>query len=167
MSYTVGNWTVASQTVDTISTPKTLSIPDLSYATDFSVQSRNKTEIRLANSTGAGLLTPEILRYVRQGEQDIYSSFNVPESQQINVRDGVVVTTEVRYLLKATNSVSGQEVILPMRGWINLKVPTADFITGQALTDLLMRTIASAFKTGATDGTLVKDLARGDLDPTA
>jgi hypothetical protein len=32
--YTVGNWSVDALTEDTITTPKSLSIVDLSYATD-------------------------------------------------------------------------------------------------------------------------------------
>lgn len=167
MSYTVGNWTVASLTTDTISSPKSLSVPDLSYASDFTVAAKTQTEQRLSNKTGSSLLPVETLRYGRRDVNNVYNILPVPDAQQCNAKAGVLLTTEVRYLLKATNSVSGQEVLLPMRGWLNLTVPTVDLVTPAALQQLLMRTLATAFATGSSDGSLVTSVARGDLDPTS
>lgn len=166
MSYTVGNWTVESLTTDSISSPKSLSLPDLDYANDYHVVQQRPTEIRLANNTSNGLLPMEVLRYGRQAENNVYAGFDVSAAQQLNVRDGIVLTCEVKYLLKATNTVSGAEALLPMRGWINLKVPTVDLVSTSALTELLNRTCAAALGTGQTDGSLVANMARGDLDPT-
>lgn len=167
MSYTVGNWTVAPMTVDTISTPKSLSTPDLSYATDYTVTQREANEVRLANTTAPGLTPQEFLRYGRSQVANVYNNVNVPESMKCNVKSGVRTLCEIRYNLKATNSVSGDELLLPMRGWICLEVPTVDFITSSALSDLFFRTIAAATDTGAVTGSLVTDVARGDLDPAA
>jgi hypothetical protein len=168
MSYTVGNWTVAVQTVDTISSPKSLSIPDLDYPVDYTVTDRNSGEVRLANVTGPGLTPVEQLRFGRTRVADVYSDAGIiPAAMKCNVRDGVRTLCEVRYTLKATNSVNGEELLLPMKGWICLQVPTADFITSAALLDLLKRTIAAAFATGAVDATQITRIAQGDLDPTA
>lgn len=167
MSYTTGNWTVAPLTSDTISNPKSLSIPDLDYAVDYTTASRGTDEATLANVTAPGLQPAEVLRYGRSRVADVYNGASIPASQRCNVREGVRTLHEVRYNLKATNSVSGEELLLPMRGWICLQAPTVDFITSGALTDLVKRTIAAAFATGAVDGSLVTDVARGDLDPTA
>jgi hypothetical protein len=168
MSYTIGNWTVEPLTSDSISTAKALSLVDLDYATDYTVTERGTAEVRLANTTGAGLAPVEQLRYGRTRVKDIYaSSMDVPAGQKCNSKEGIRSLHEIRYLLKATNGVSGQELLLPMRGWICLEVPTVDFISASALTDLFKRTVSAALATGKTDGTLVADVARGDLDPTA
>lgn len=166
MSYTIGNWTISSLTTDSISTPKTPSIPDLDYADDFVVTESSKTDVQLANTTGAGIQPVEYLRYGRTPVSNIYSQFSVPTANQTPVKGGVRTLQEVRYLLKATNSVSGAEILLPMRGWICLEVPTADFISSTAISELLARTIAAAYPTGGVTGALVTDVARGDLDPT-
>jgi hypothetical protein len=167
MSYTVGNWTVSEQTTDTITTAKTPSIPDLSYAADYTVTKKMPDEVQLANVTGSGLIPAETLRYGRTKIADVYANANVPESQKCNVKGGIRTLAEVQYFLKATNTVSGEEVILPMRGWMCLQVPTVDFISSAALQTLLKRTIAASFGTGEAVGTQAVSVARGDLDPTA
>jgi transglutaminase-like putative cysteine protease len=165
MSYTIGNWTVASLTTDTISTAKTPSVPDLSYSADYTVVEDEPTQARLANVTGSGLTPVEYLRYGRTNVNDVYQSFDVPMSQQLPNKRGVRTLQEVRYVLKATNSISGAEVLLPMRGWICLEVPTADMVAPAALNELLQRTIAASFATGKVDGSQATAVARGDLIP--
>jgi hypothetical protein len=165
--YTVGNWSVDALTEDTITEPKSLSIVDLSYAADYTVASRLADEVSLANTTSGALTPPEHLRYGKQKISDVYSQFDVQPSQRLNAREGERTMSEVKFLLKATNSVSGQEVLLPFRGWICLQAPTVDFVNATALNYLLKRTIAAAFATGSTDETLAMHMAQGDLDPTA
>lgn len=167
MSYTVGNWTVAPQTSDTISTPKTPSIPDLSFAADYTVIKDSSDEVRLANTTSIGLMPAEYLRYGKHTVANVYQNVDVPASKRTRTTEGVRTLSEIRYNLKATNSVSGDEVVIPMRGWICLEVPTDDLVTSAALQELLMRTLATAFATGKVDASLVTDVARGDLNPTA
>jgi hypothetical protein len=140
-------------------------VPDLDYTVDYTVIEDEPTQARLANTTGAGLTPVEYLRYGRTNVNDIYSSFDVPMSQQLPNKRGIRTLSEVRYVLKATNSVSGAEVLLPMRGWVCLEAPTADMVAPQALTELLKRTIAASFGTGKVDGSQAVATARGDLIP--
>jgi hypothetical protein len=163
--YTLGNWTVDQLTTDTISTAKSLSLVDLDYADDYTPTETNPNEARLANTTGTGLNPVEYLRYGRQFVKDIYNMFDVPQAARCNVADGVRTLHEVRYLLKATNSVSGDEILLPFRGWICLEAPTVDFVKPAAIELLLKRTVSAALATGSVDGTLATDVARGDLLP--
>lgn len=163
--YTIGNWTVDQLTTDTISTAKSLSLVDLDYANDFTLASNQPTEARLSNTTGQGINPVESLRYGRQKVQNVYQNFDVQTSQRLNTPEGVRTLSEIKFVLKATNSVSGQEILLPMRGWICLEVPTADFVQPQALELLLKRTVSAALATGKTNGDLATDIARGDLDP--
>jgi hypothetical protein len=165
--YTTGNWSVEQLTTDSITEPKNLPVVDLSYASDYTVVSDEPAEARLANVTGAGLSPVEYLRYGRRTVKDVYNSFDVPEASRCNITEGVRTLHEVKYLLKATNSVSGQELLLPFRGWIALEAPTVDFVKPEALELLLKRTVGAALATGSVDGTLVTHVARGDLDPTA
>lgn len=167
MAYTIGNWTVESLTQDSISNPKSLSIVDLSFASDYTVTKRGTDITEIANLTSSGLHPAEHIRYGRTRVKDVYDTFSdVPAIQRSNITEGIQTLVELRYLLKATNSVSGEEIILPMKGWCCLRVPTMDLISTQALEDLLKRTISAAFATGSTDGSLVTRIVRGDLDPT-
>jgi hypothetical protein len=164
--YTTGNWSVEQLTTDSITTPKDLSIVDLDYSNDFTVVSEKPTEVILANTTGEGFIPVEHIRYGRRPLADIYGNFpDVASGQRTPVKDGYRCMTEVKYLLKATNTVSGQEILLPFRSWISYDIPMVDFVKPQAVELLVKRTIASAFATGKVDDTMIVDIARGDLNP--
>lgn len=167
MNYTIGNWTVASQTTDTISTAKTPSIVDLDYASDFTLASEKPTEVQLANITGLALTPVETLRYARSKVDDVYAMLNtgIDDAHKANAKSGTSLLTELTLQLKATNSVSGEEILLPMRGRIVLVAPTVSFVGPDALKYLLLRTISAGFGTGEVIGTQAVNMARGDLDP--
>lgn len=166
MNYTIGNWTVESMTTDSISTAKTPSIVDLDYTNDFSLISEKPTEVRLANLTGASLSPVEDIRYARQKVDDIYYlDPSIDPGNRANAKSGTSLLTELTFQLKATNTVSGEEILLPMRGRVVLVAPTVGFIGPNALKYLLLRTMSAAFGTGEVLGTQVVNMARGDLDP--
>jgi hypothetical protein len=167
MAHVIGNWSVDKPTADSITTPKSLEVPDLSYATDFSVTTRQNGEVRLANTTGSGILPMETLRYGRSTVANIYNGVEVAEAMKSKIKQGVRTLCEIRYFLKASNTVSGEEILLPLRGWVCLEVPTVDFISGEEIDALLKRTVSASLKTGSVNGALVTDVARGDLDPSA
>lgn len=165
LSYTVGDWTVVSQVTDSISTAKNFSIPDLDYGSDFSVSSNGVSEAVLTNVTGASLQSPESIRYARTPIADVYTNSDIPTSQRHAVKAGVRTLCEVKFNLLATNSTSGAEVFMPIKGWVCLQVPTANLITGTAVTYALQRAVASAFNTGVVTNTREVEVARGDLIP--
>lgn len=170
MSETIGNWTVDVLTTDTISSTKNLPIPDLSYAADFTVAKSTSEEVVLINKTGASLRPAEMIRYTRRPVQDVYKSglssqLDISNSQRANCTSGVNAYGEIAYMLKATNSVSGEEIVLPMRGAVSFTVPTIDFVSPTALGTLIKRVISVMFDTGKVDGSLATNIARGDLNP--
>lgn len=171
MAYTIGNWTVDSLTSDSISAPKNLPIPDLDWEHDFHLLRSSSEEAVLINKTGSSLKPVEMVRFTRRPVVDVYKSglsaqLDMCGAQKANCTNGVNAYAELAYMLKATNSVSGEEVLLPMRGSIAFTVPTIDFISPAALEALVKRSIATLFQTGKVDGSLATNIARGDLDPT-
>lgn len=166
LSYTVGSWTITDQVTDTVSTPKNLPVPDLTYGTDYAVSKNDTEEAVLVNITGASLASPESIRYGKSIVSDVYSGSDIPASQRHAVKSGVRTLSEVRFQLKAVNSVSGQEIFLPIRGWICLQLPTVNLITGSAVTYALARAVASSLNTGVVTNTREVEVARGDLIPT-
>jgi hypothetical protein len=170
MEYTIGNWTIEPQTHDSISNAKNLPIPDLSFSTDYTVAKDGSEEVILINKTGDSLKPVEMIRYTRRRVADVYKSglsanLDTCGASRANCTEGVSAYAELAYVLKATNSVSGEEVVLPMRGSIAFTVPTVDFVSPAALEALVKRSIATMFTTGAVDGTMATNIARGDLNP--
>lgn len=169
LNYQVGNWTIVSTEADTISTAKTVSVADLKYATDFSVKSGgNSTDTRIVNTTTDGLVINEEIAYGRQDISDIYktSRFSCPTVSKIPVIEGSRIRIRVDELLKATNSVTGQECVIPCAAWLNLDLPKSNLANADLVDWLFKRLIASALDTGKTDASLLVKMARGDLDPT-
>lgn len=164
-SYTSGNWTVSAQTTDHVSTAKNVPVVDLDYAYDFVKAKESDNEAVLINTTGASLVSPESIRFAKTPVNDVYSGSDIPASRRSQTKGGVRTLSEVKFNLKAVNSVSGEEVEIPMRGWICLQVPLASVITAAAVQYLQRRTVAASLDTGVVTETRVVSLARGDLSP--
>lgn len=166
--YTAGNWSVSVMTTDTKTTAKSVSVTDMDWANDFVVSKEsNGTECVLTNVTGDALVSPEIVRFSRNNIDDIYKNIKVevPNSARLPAKKGIRTYVELNFCLQATNSVSGEEFLIPFRGATFLEMPTANLVTSDAVEYLLKRTIAALFKTGVTSDTLEVGLARGDLNP--
>jgi hypothetical protein len=166
LNYNVGNWTVVSNEVDTISAPKSLAIPDLDFAHDYSVVTDSASEARLLNTSGTALEPVEKLRYAKETVNDIYRTIGTLKANQLPSPKGARVLAESTELLSATNSVSGQELVVPVRVWTVIESSTHNTVTGEALLWSLKRHIAQLFGTGEVNENMIVRLFRGDLDPT-
>lgn len=165
MQYTTGNWTVESLTIDTITTPKSVSMTDLDFANDFAESASSDSEAILKNTTGSSFVSPEKIRYAKARIANVYSGTDIPTLQMFANKTGIRTLAEVSFNLKATNSVSGEEVLLPLRGWTCLAIPDCDIVTDDAVEYLLKRTQSVCYDTGSTDEGREVKLARGILSP--
>lgn len=165
LPYTTGDWTVSAQRTDTIATPKNIGIPDLKWSVDYAKVIDGTTEAKVANVTGADLLSHESVRFARSDVANIYSGVSVDSALQLSQKKGVQVMAEIDCSYKAANSVTGNEYDLPCKGRIVLRVPAFTCVTENLVTDLLIRTIASAFGTGAVNADRIMELIRGSLLP--
>lgn len=164
-SYTIGNWTVSSLYKDTLTTAKTISVVDLSYATDFKKASDEPDEAIITNVTGSELTSPENIRFGVSQVTNVYSGTNTDATSQFPSKKGVQVLVEISENYRAINKVTGVEVDLPCKGRLVLRVPNNSAVTPDLIGDLLMRTIAAAFATGKTTSSRVVSLVRGSLLP--
>lgn len=167
LSYTTGNWAVASHEVDTIASPKNVAVVDFDYAHDFSVISATSSEARLMNTSGTSLEPVEKLRYAKERVADIYRNSDVPRSAQLTSPVGTRVLAENIELITAANTVSGEEKVIPIRVWTCIESSTAQMVTGDALWWAITRHIGTLLGTGTTDVTQILNLFRGDLNPIA
>lgn len=166
LNYTVGNWTVASHEADTISTTKTVAIPDLDFAHDFSVSSETAKGTDLLNTSGTALEPVERLRYFRDKIADIYRTLDIASVAKLPSSAGIRVSAENTEILGLTNSVTGAELDVPIRVWTCIESSTHTAITGAALLWALLRHFSCLFDTGVTSDTMLVKLFRGDTDPT-
>lgn len=165
MPYTTGDWTVSAQYTDTIATPKNVSVPNLDWSNDYAKVVDGSSEAKIANVTGADLLSHENVRFARSDVNNIYSGVVVDSALQLSQKKGVQVMAEIETSYKAANSVTGNEYDLPCKGRIVLRLPAFTCVTEDLVKDLLVRTIASAFGTGSVTVDRIMDMIRGSLLP--
>jgi hypothetical protein len=175
-TYTTGNWTIEELYVDSISTPKTMSLPDLDWAHDWHQASKptgrsvasNAAEAYFGDSTGPTVDDVEHLTVSHRPVKNVYDDLPIPidVSNQYAQKTGRAVYRSFTTIYKATNSVSGQEVYIPLRSSRTYTIPAMPLVTPDLVTSFLKRSISSELATGSTDGTLLLAELRRDLDPT-
>lgn len=164
-NYTIGDWTVSDLITDTISTPKSISVPDLDYSSDFVMMSNEASEVKLGNTTGADILKHEDIRFARSDVANIYTGVNVDSALVLPQKKGIQVMAEISTAYRASNSVTGNEYDLPCKGRIVLRFPAFSCVTANLVKDLLIRTIAASFDTGSVTESRIMDMAIGALSP--
>lgn len=164
-SYTIGDWTVSDNVTDTLTTPKYIPVPDLSYPIDYKKVMEEPTEAKIANITGPDLLSHEDIRFARSDVANIYSGVTIDSALVLPQKKGIQVMCELSNTYRAANSVTGNEYDLPCKGRIVLRFPAFTCVTSELVRDLLVRTISAAFDTGSINADRVMGLARGALLP--
>jgi hypothetical protein len=166
LNYTVGNWTIVSKEVDTISTAKNLAVPDLDYAHDYSVASQAAGRTELLNTSGTGLEPVEKFAYTLGSVDNIFHGLDVPDSAKSCPKKGKAAIVGATFFLEATNSVSGETWSFPLRIQVKVESITHNVVAKQALDWAIARAVAALLQTGSTDASLVLAMFRGDTDPT-
>jgi hypothetical protein len=166
LNYTVGDWTVTSREVDTISNPKTMSVPDLDYERDFSVSSQTPGKVELMNVSGTTLEPVERLKYARSVVPNVYHGLDTLDAMKLPSTSGARPFVESLFLFDASNSATGAQFVVPQRWQTSCESTTMNVITAEALIWGLRRHISALLGTGSVDASLLVRLFRGDLDPT-
>lgn len=165
MQYSTGNWTVSSLVTDSNTETKNVAVPNLSWS-DYARTQDEPNEAIVANTTGLGINPPETVRFAYSKVTNVYSKTNIDAASRAPVQSGVQVMTEIKLNLRATNTVSGQEIELPFTGRLVLVIPHYMAVTEEAVDYALKRTIAAQFgDDGSTTAARILELARGSLLP--
>jgi hypothetical protein len=166
LNYTVGNWTVVSNEVDTISVPKNLATPDIDWAHDYSVAAQAAGRTELLNISGTTLDPVEKVRITQIKVDNIFHGLDVPDASKLLTRKGSGVILESIFFLEATNGVSGESLVIPYRIQTRHETIPATFITKSAVDWAQARHFGQMLKTGLVDSSLILAAFRGDTDPT-
>lgn len=176
MSQVIGNWSVDPMYSDSISTPKTVTLVDIDYSDDISeavspserIVDKGAKELYYTSNTGTNLVTfPESVYYGKKDVKNVYSTEDkVGTFYQLPQKGGTRVYCTLHSKWMATNSVNGEEKIVPLSGTISIQVPNAAVVNTAMVEAFMKRLMAYMFGTGQTDGSMAARMLRGDLDPT-
>lgn len=165
-NYTSGNWSVSDLTTDTVTTPKNISVPDLSYSVDYAKTMDEPDEAKIANITSPDLAVHETIRFARSKVTNVYQNETLVDASNVSPnKTGVQVMVELSIIYRAVNSVTGEERDIPTKGRIVLRIPSVSYVTDAIILDLFQRTVSAATKTGATNQSRIVELVRGSLLP--
>lgn len=154
---------------DTISTPKSVSIPDLDYAHDFAVTKDTSEECILTNMTSP-LDQPETLRFGYQNIADVYRNTGIDPSFMSTTKRGISVVSQVNDILRVipdtdTTCCGDTSYDLPISAHVVVKVPVNANVTPDVVKTLVFRAVSTMFNTGKTDSTRIGELLRDALNP--
>lgn len=154
---------------DSITTAKTLSVPDLSYAADFAVTRDTPDEVVITNTTSP-IDQPETIRFGYNQVADVYRGTGIDPSVASVSKRGASIVVQLNDILRVAcdseTNCSPVQFDLPISTHIVMKVPINQYITADLVKQLVLRNVAALFSTGKTDSTRIDALLRHALTPT-
>jgi hypothetical protein len=172
VNYTAGNFTVASQYVDARSGINvTRKVPSLDWSGDFSMKSINKDQCELVNRTGAALAPSETVRIARTDLTDVYKNSSIDAAQRLGDTRGERVLIQVNDQYLATNSLTGEQYLIPARAWICVETSVAPIVKSDIPIDVTNRVLGALDKCFTAEALSVTSMdtlvgaLKGDLSP--
>lgn len=154
---------------DTLSATKNVAVPQLSFATDFTVQKDEPSEVVLTNMTSP-LDQPETIRFAITPVKDIYSGTAVPMAARAAAMNGISLLVQVNDILRTTVEGSTCNCLgyydTPISVHMVIRAGINQYVTTDNVMSVVKRQIASLFASG-TDVTNARlsALLRGSLKP--
>lgn len=151
---------------DTIATPKSVSIPDLDWAVDFTPKTTKDGLAILTNLTSP-LDRPENVRISFGEIANIYDGTKVDPSYLGTSKRGVSVLVQINDIFSLTESTDPTyRVDLPVAAHIVLRIPACEYITPDMVKTLVFRAVSALFGTGDVSSARISALLRGSLVPS-
>lgn len=137
----------------------------LNFAKDFKVKSEEPGEILLTNLTSP-VVYPEKIRISVSDVANVYNGSSVEPSLFAPTKKGTSLLVQVTEIFKVTDSVTSQEVALPVSVHFVVKVPNHELVTPTIVEDLIGRALSCLYDTGVSTTTRLTALLRGSLKPS-
>lgn len=152
---------------DSSKTPLSVSVPNLTYASDFSVRDEKSTEIIITNTTSP-LDQPETIRFAWQTVGNVYNNTDIATENQAITRRGLQLLTQVNDIIRVTpDSESGHcdcAYDLPISAHLVLRVPLNNNVTADTVMQVALRCVATLFD-GSNSTSRLNSMLRGSLKP--
>lgn len=159
-------YAISNGYTDTISTLKSVSIPDLDYSVDFAVTSDKPGEVILTNVTSP-LDRAETIRFALTQIKDVYTNTDIDAAYKAPSHQGVSLVAQVSDVWRYSDSsnLALPAIDLPLSAHLVLKVPKSSYITADQYLSLVKRAFSLMFDTGAVTSARLLEMLKGSLDP--
>lgn len=154
---------------DSISTAKTLSVPDLDYAKDFAVTRDTPDEVIITNTTSP-IDQPETFRFGYNQIADVYKNTGIDPSVAAVSKRGASIVVQLNDILRVScnseTTCNPVQFDLPISTHVVIKVPVNQYINADLVKQLVLRNVAALFNTGSVTADRIDALLRHALQPT-
>lgn len=137
----------------------------VNFAKDFKVKSEEPGEVLLTNLTSP-VVYPEKIRISVSDVANVYNGSSVEPSLFAPTKKGTSLLVQVTEIFKVTDSVTSQEVALPVSVHFVVKVPNHELVTPTIVENLIGRALSCLYDTGVSTTTRLTALLRGSLKPS-
>lgn len=157
---------------DSVTNTKSISIPTISYTSDFSRDTRvSKKGEQIINNRTSPLDQPETVRFAIDNISNIYKDTSIDPSAMSVSTKGLSLLVQLNDILRVTpDEGSGvypiMPVDLPIGAHLVLKVPSSQYVTATEAMNVVHRLVAFLYETDGTGLTRLEGLLRGALLPT-
>lgn len=154
---------------DSITTPKTLEVPDLDYAKDFAVTKDSADEVILTNTTSP-VDQPETIRFGYQTVANVYTNTGIDPNFMAITKQGISLVAQVNDIMRVENNsedcCSPLAYDLPIQAHVVIKVPKNQFVTADVALNAAKRAFASLLATGSVTSERLNAMLRDALKPS-
>lgn len=156
-------------TTDTKTTKLNVEVPQLDYATDYSVTTEVAGEVILTNTT-TPLDQIETIRYALSNVSNVYAGTDIDPAffSTSKVGRSLLVQLENVYRVTCTDdagSCTPYQVDLPVRVHTVVRVPISSYLDADTILEDIKRQFACLFN-GAINSDMINKMLRGSLNPT-
>lgn len=151
---------------DSVSAPKSINIPDLSYGKDFAVSKEEPSETAIVNITTPVDQT-ESIRFAITTIGNVYKDTGIDPAFYGASTKGFSLVAQVSDVMRVQdteNPAFCQD--FPVSAHIVIKAPKSQYLSADNLMKVVNRAVASLYATGSTGTTRLNELVRGALTPS-
>lgn len=166
MNYTSGNWTVESFPIHTsTATVSYTGLPVVDLDQDFALSKESADETVYQSIKGTDARSHARIRFGFSTVANIYKDSGIDASLQDVTKTGRQLLVEVRSEYRATNSVSGTEIIVPQKAHLVVNISNGIMVTNDMLQDTLRQLAGVCLGASADSAVLnrLNELAKGAL----
>lgn len=155
-----------TDTAPTGGATKTLTRPNLNYATDYAKVEDSENKCVLTNLTSP-YDQPESMRFELADIKNIYNGTSIDPSVYAASRAGISLVCQVNDILRVTDTENSTfQVDLPISVHFVIKMPKSQYITASDIEKVVARCVASMYDTDSVGTSRLDALVRGSMVPS-
>lgn len=150
----------------TASAPKSISVQDVAWKTDWNVV-ENRGNVTTLTNVNVGLAVPNRARFERAAIQNIYAGSGISPTHYGPSKDGVKLFSQVTSIASIADENSNNLLLLPFSGSVTLRIPKymSSYFDATMQQSMYQQLFGLLFAQGSSDWSGLKAFLHGSTNP--